>query len=451
MDKAKEAIEKEFGELPTDRPESGISKIDYEDENAGAIVKLSSQVIEDAYAKGASDIHIEPMDDRVRVRYRIDGILTEQMAIPLAAHRALVSRFKIMSELNISERRLPQDGRIVYKRFNSTMDLDLRVSTLPANFGEKICARILDKTKSTLPLDRLGFSPYNLRIYRDVLQSSYGMILHCGPTGSGKSMSLYAALNEINSPAWNIITAEDPVEYTLPGLNQVQVKKDIGLTFAAALRSFLRQDPDIILVGEIRDLETAEIAVEAALTGHLLFSTLHTNDAPSAVTRFDEMGIEPFMLSTCLQCVCAQRLVRRVCSCRTMETPKADEYELLDRALDDEPIKKIAREQSCPKCEKTGFKGRLGVHEIMRINDELRGLINRRASVANIKQAAREDGMRTLFEDLMEKVKAGLTTLPEAIGTQRPDDTTNHAVAEAIPHADQGISESGIMIAQPAD
>src|SRR5579862_2358855 len=449
IDIAKQAIEKEFGEQSlADSGEFKVGETDYDNENAGAIVKLSSQVIEDAYLKGSSDIHIEPMDGKVRVRYRIDGVLKETMDIPTAAHRALISRFKIMSNLNISERRLPQDGRIIYKRFNSKYDLDLRISTLPSNHGEKICARILDKTKSTLPLDKLGFSDYNIAIYRDLIQVPYGMILHCGPTGSGKSMSLYSALNEINSPEWNVITIEDPIEYTLPGLNQVQVKADIGLTFAAALRSFLRQDPDIILVGEIRDLETAEIAVEASLTGHLLFSTLHTNDAPAAITRFDEMGIEPFMVSTSLICVCAQRLVRKVCSCATLETPTADEYILLDRALDPAPIGKIARLQGCAKCEKTGFKGRMGVHEIMTATDELRTLINHRASLDRLKMAAREHGMHTLFEDVMEKVKAGYTTLPEAIATARPDDAMSPQAEVATPVR---ASSSSVMMPTPVE
>ena len=434
LEEAKEAIEKEFGETPA-RPPSVLTQVEFDNENDGVIVKLSGQIIEDAFVKGASDIHIEPQDKALRVRYRIDGILREVMNVPLAAHRALVSRFKIMSELNISERRLPQDGRIVYKRFNPKHDLDLRVSIIPANHGEKICARILDKTRSTLPLDRLGFSNYNLAMYRDAIQAPYGMVLHCGPTGSGKSMSLYAALNEINSPEWNIITVEDPVEYTLPGLSQVQVKKDIGLTFANALRSFLRQDPDIILVGEIRDLETAEIAIEASLTGHLLFSTLHTNDAPSAIARFDEMGIEPFMVSTCLRCVCAQRLARRVCACSLLEAPTSDERMLLERALDSAPILNVARSQGCAKCEHSGFKGRVGVHEIMCITDEMRRHINKRDSVEILKLVARENGMRTLFEDLMEKVKAGLTTLPEALATARPDESLHDhdKISEPIP------------------
>jgi type IV pilus assembly protein PilB len=270
-------------------------------------------------------------------------------------------------------------------------------------------------------------------LYRDVIQSPYGMILHCGPTGSGKSMSLYAALNEINSTELNIVTVEDPVEYTLAGLSQVQVKKDIGLTFSAALRAFLRQDPDIILVGEIRDLETAEIAVEASLTGHLLFSTLHTNDAASAVARFTEMGIEPYMIATSLRCVCAQRLARRVCACATHEEPTPEEHELLDRALDDAPIGTIVRSQGCAKCEQSGFKGRVGVHEVMCIDDELRKLVNQRANVEVMQRQARESGMRTLFEDLMEKVKAGLTTLPEALATARPDEQVREKIGVAIP------------------
>ncbi|MFH0938962.1 MAG: GspE/PulE family protein, partial [Planctomycetota bacterium] len=406
------------------------------------IVRLGNKIIENAYLKGSSDIHIEPFENKVRVRYRIDGLLKEQMEIPKQAHRALVSRIKIMSDLNISERRLPQDGRIVFKKFNSKFDLDLRVSIVPMNFGEKVCARILDKTKSTLPLDKLGFGSYNLSIYRDLIQAPYGMILHCGPTGSGKSMTLYAALNEINSPEWNISTVEDPIEYTLAGLNQLQMKKEIGLTFAAALRSFLRQDPDIILVGEIRDLETAEIAIEAALTGHVLFSTLHTNDASSTITRFDEMGIEPFLVSTCLVGICAQRLLRKLCSCKQPDDPKPEEYALLARALDDKPIDKIMRPVGCEKCAKSGYQGRVGTHELLKATDELRALINRKATIDHLKQAAREGGMRTLFEDLMEKVKQGLTSLPEAVATARPDDTPNPARAQS------GLGSAAILAQQ---
>jgi type IV pilus assembly protein PilB len=394
-----------------------------ENENSAPIVKLSNRIIEDAFDKGASDIHIEPQEMRTRVRYRVDGVCKEQMEIPRSAHRALVSRFKIMSELNISERRVPQDGRIQYKKFNPRFDLDLRVSTAPMNHGEKICMRILDKTKSCLPLDKLGFSDYNLKLYRDLIQAPYGMILHCGPTGSGKSMTLFAALNEINSPDWNISTAEDPIEYTLAGINQMQMKKEVGLTFASALRCFLRQDPDIILVGEIRDLETAEIAIEAALTGHVLFSTLHTNDAPSTVTRFEEMGVEPFMVATCLVAICAQRLGRRLCACKQPDDPRPEELQYLERALDERPIGRILRPAGCEKCGKSGYKGRFGTHELLRNTDELRTQICQRVTAEKIKEAARAAGMRTLFEDLMEKVKSGLTSMQEALGTARPDDS----------------------------
>ena len=394
-----------------------------ENENSAPIVKLGNRIVEDAYLQGASDIHIEPAEDRVYVRYRIDGVLKDQMQLPKSSHRALISRIKIMSDLNISERRLPQDGRIVFKKFNPKFDLDLRVSTAPMNHGEKVCARILDKTKSCLPLEKLGFSSYNLTMYRDLIQVPYGMILHCGPTGSGKSMTLYAALNEINTPEWNISTAEDPIEYTLPRLNQMQMKKDIGLTFAAALRCYLRQDPDIILVGEIRDTETAEIAIEAALTGHVLFSTLHTNDAPSTIARFGEMDIEPFMISTCLVCICAQRLLRRLCACKQTSDPTEEEINLLRRAKDEAPVGKLMRPGGCPKCSGSGYKGRVGVHELLKNSDELRTLINKHATADELKGAARRAGMRTMFEDCMEKVKQGLTSLPEAIGTARPDDT----------------------------
>jgi type II secretory ATPase GspE/PulE/Tfp pilus assembly ATPase PilB-like protein/GAF domain-containing protein len=282
-------------------------------ENSAPIINLSRQIVEEAYDQRASDIHIEPLEGKLLIRYRIDGVCREKLTLPASVHRPLVARFKIMADLDIAEHRLPQDGRIVFSRFSPGYDLDLRVSVVPANHGESIVMRILDKKKSLLPLTKLGYSAYNLELYRGLLQAPYGMILHCGPTGSGKSMTLYAALNEINSPELKILTAEDPIEYTLPRIIQVQMKRDIGLTFSSTLRSFLRQDPDIILVGEIRDLETAEIAVEAALTGHLLFSTLHTNDAASTVTRLKDIGIEPFLLSSTLLGICSQRLLRRLC------------------------------------------------------------------------------------------------------------------------------------------
>ena len=282
-------------------------------EESGPIIQLANRIIEDAYFAGTSDIHIEPQEKEIIVRNRIDGICHEKLRLPKKVGPALIARLKIMCNLDISERRMPQDGRIIFKQYTKkNIDLDLRVSTAPLNHGEGIVMRILDKQKTTLPLPALGFSDENLEKYRECIRQPYGMILHCGPTGSGKSMTLYSALNEINTPDIVIRTAEDPIEYTLPGLNQMQMHRQIGLTFATALRAFLRQDPDIILVGEIRDKETAGIAVEAALTGHLLISTLHTNDAPTTISRLTEMGVESFMVSSSLLCVCAQRARARV-------------------------------------------------------------------------------------------------------------------------------------------
>jgi len=391
---------------------------DADSEDSAPIVKLANQIIEDAYVQGASDIHIEPQEAECLIRYRIDGSMEKKLTVPKKAQGALCARLKIMSELNITERRLPQDGRIVFKKFNKKFDVDLRVSTAPMNFGEKICMRILDKTKSALPLDKLGYSEKNLEIYRRVIQEPYGMILHCGPTGSGKSMTLYSALGEINTPDINISTAEDPIEYTLKGLNQMQMHKQIGLTFASALRCFLRQDPDIILVGEIRDTETAQIAIEAALTGHLLFSTLHTNDASSTPARLLEMEIEPFMVSASLLCVCAQRLLRRVCSkCAETYESTATEMELMEI---EKPVTiKRASARGCPKCNSSGYKGRVGVHELMLPNDEVRALINKRAASTDIRTAARASGMHTLFQDGMDKVAAGITSVQEVVANIR--------------------------------
>jgi type IV pilus assembly protein PilB len=327
-----------------------------------------------------------------------------------------------MSTLDIAEKRLPQDGRIIFKHFTKTgIDVDLRVSMAPINHGEKVCMRILDKTKSTLPLDKLGYSESNLEVYRDIIKSPYGMVLHCGPTGSGKSMTLYSALGEVYNPSLNIQTAEDPIEYTLKGVNQMQMKKEIGLTFASALRCFLRQDPDIILVGEIRDLETAEIAIEAALTGHLLFSTLHTNDAPTTVTRFSEMGIEPFMVSSTLLCVCAQRLMRRLCTkCKVAYTPTAEETKLL--GFEEDSKERVYKKGGCSKCGGSGYKGRVGIHELMLVNDEIRDIINKRGSAEDVRDAAIRNGMITLHKDSMEKVRDGISSVEEALRTVRPDE-----------------------------
>jgi len=407
----------EFGGLADAVEEEGVT------EDSGPIIQLSNRIIEDAYFAGTSDIHVEPGEKEMIVRYRIDGICQEKLRLPAKVGPSLVARLKIMCNLDISERRLPQDGRIVFKQYTKKgIDIDLRVSTAPLNHGEGVVMRILDKQKSTLPMTALGFSPENLEKYREVIRQPYGMILHCGPTGSGKSMTLYSALNEINSPELVIRTAEDPIEYTLPGINQMQMHRQIGLTFASALRAFLRQDPDIILVGEIRDKETANIAVEAALTGHLLISTLHTNDAPSTIARLTDMGIEPFMISSSLLCVCAQRLMRRVCkTCKVQTEPSAREKELLEKALGwSGPIYKAAP-KGCPKCGGNGYKGRVGIHELMITTEELIEGINKGMETAELKKICMRNGMKTLHQDSMLKVKDGLTTIEEAISNVPPD------------------------------
>ena len=344
-------------------------------EESAPIVQLANRIVEDAYARGASDIHIEPFEADVLVRYRVDGVLQEELQLPKQALSPLVARYKIMSELDITEHRLPQDGRIKFKYFTKTgIDIDIRVAIAPMTWGEKIVMRLLDKTSTQLGLDAMGFSPGNLDAYRAMICQPYGMILHVGPTGSGKTTTLYAALTEVNKPEINIQTAEDPVEYMLRGINQMQVHKAIGLTFAAALRSYLRQDPDIIMVGEIRDKETAEMAIEAALTGHLMFSTLHTNDAVGTIVRFLDMGIQPFLVSSSLLGVVAQRLMRRLCTkCKEPYDPTEEELKTVQAQ---EPIK-LFKAVGCTRCGGTGYKGRIGVHELLRPNDEKRILKNK--------------------------------------------------------------------------
>jgi len=392
-------------------------------EESGPIIQIANRIIEDAYYTGTSDIHIEPQEKDIVVRYRIDGICSEKLRLPKKVGPALVARLKIMCNLDISERRLPQDGRIVFKQYTKKgLDLDLRVSTSPLNHGEGVVMRILDKQKSTLPLTALGFSEENLVRYRACIRQPYGMILHCGPTGSGKSMTLYSALNEVNTSDIVIRTAEDPIEYTLPGLNQMQMHRQIGLTFASALRAFLRQDPDIILVGEIRDKETAGIAIEAALTGHLLISTLHTNDAPTTISRLTDMGIEPFMISSSLLCVCAQRLMRRVCKqCRVAYQPEGREKEILEKGIGWSGQIFKANVKGCAKCGSSGYKGRVGIHELMTSNEELISAINKELEATELKRIAMRNGMKTLHQDSLLKVKEGLTTLEEAIATVPPD------------------------------
>ena len=363
------------------------------------------------------------MEKDLLIRYRIDGLCQEKLRLPKQVANAMVTRLKIMCNLDISERRLPQDGRIVFKKYTKkNIDIDLRVATGPMNHGEKVVMRILDKTKSTLPLPALGFSEENLTRYRECIRQPYGMILHCGPTGSGKSMTLYSALGEVNTPDVNIQTAEDPIEYTLAGINQMQMSRQIGLTFERALRCYLRMDPDIILVGEIRDKETAQIAVEAALTGHLLVSTLHTNDAPSTVSRIGEMGVEPFNISASLVCVCAQRLLRRVCkNCKVPYEPKGREQEIIQKALGWTGQIFKANPQGCPTCSGSGYKGRVGIHELMINSEELTEGINKEVEVAQLKRIAMKNGMKTLHQDSMLKVKMGLTTVEDALGNVPPD------------------------------
>jgi type IV pilus assembly protein PilB len=402
---------------------SDVKAKDLESEDSAPIIQLTNRIIEDAYVSGASDIHVEPMEKELLVRYRIDGLCQEKLRLPKQVANALVTRLKIMCNLDIAERRLPQDGRIVFKNYTKkNMDIDLRVATAPMKDGEKVVMRILDKTKSTLPLPALGFSDENLARYRECIRQPYGMILHCGPTGSGKSMTLYSALGEVNTPDVNIQTAEDPIEYTLAGINQMQMSRQIGLTFERALRCYLRMDPDIILVGEIRDKETAQIAVEAALTGHLLVSTLHTNDAPSTVARIGEMGVECFNISAALVCVCAQRLLRRVCkNCKQPYEPKEREAELLQKAIGWSGQIFKANPSGCPTCSGSGYKGRVGIHELMVNSEELTEGINKEVEVAQLKRIAMKNGMKTLHQDSMLKVKMGLTTIEEALVNVPPD------------------------------
>jgi type IV pilus assembly protein PilB len=377
------------------------------------IVKFVNLLISQAVADGASDIHIEPGEKDLRVRYRIDGVLHEVMKSPRSIQAGVISRLKIMADVDISERRIPQDGRISLNVHGKA--IDLRFSTLPTVYGEKVVMRILDKTSVLLSLDDLGFLDHNLKRFEVAYKKPYGMILVTGPTGSGKSTTLYATLNVVNQPGVNIITTEDPVEYRLPGISQVQVNNKVGLTFAAALRSILRQDPDIILVGEMRDRETAHIGIEASLTGHLVLSTLHTNDAPSAVTRLTEMGIEPFLVGSAVDCVLAQRLARKVCSkCVEMVRPDA---ELLKAAGFDDDIvadrPPVPTAVGCTTCSNTGYRGRLAIHEVMTVTEEIERLAVARASTEEVNRVAVEQGMRMLRDDGLAKVLLGRTTIEE--------------------------------------
>jgi type IV pilus assembly protein PilB len=377
------------------------------------VVKLINGLLNDAVLKGASDIHIEPYEHEVRIRYRIDGALREVMKPPFRMRAALTSRVKILADLNIAERRVPQDGRIKLKVRNKV--IDFRVSTLPIMFGEKIVLRILDQGNLTLDLEQFGLEPQAEKDFMRAIMQPYGMVLVTGPTGSGKTTTLYSALSKINTEDVNIMTAEDPVEYNLHGINQVQVRNEIGMTFAAALRAFLRQDPNIIMVGEIRDIETGGIAIKAALTGHLVLSTLHTNDAPSTVTRMIDMGLEPFNVAAALNVVTAQRLVRRICKNCKVVASYSDEYLDAARLTDQQRSLAFHKGEGCDDCGGTGYRGRQGLYEVMAGTAGLRKLIMLGAGVDEIRAQALEDGMLTLRMDGMKKVEKGITTLEEVI------------------------------------
>jgi type IV pilus assembly protein PilB len=382
------------------------------------VIKLVNYILTDAVKRGASDIHMEPYEKEYRVRYRIDGMLNIIMNPPNKLRDAIISRVKIMSKLDISEKRLPQDGRIMIRMMHNgkKKQLDFRVSVLPTLYGEKIVMRLLDKENLRLDMTKLGFEPESLAKFQKAIFKPYGMVLVTGPTGSGKTNTLYSSIAQLNKPDTNIVTAEDPVEFQLPGINQVQMKEQIGLNFATALRSFLRQDPNIILVGEIRDFETAEIAIKAALTGHLVLSTLHTNDAPSTISRLMNMGIEPFLVATSVHLICAQRLARRICTdCRQQEdlSPQV----LIDSGFTPEEAQtaKAYKGRGCATCGNKGYKGRVGLYEVLEITDELRELILVGASALEIKRKAIEQGMISLRRSGLIKVAAGMTTLEEVI------------------------------------
>src|SRR3954468_5086602 len=404
-------------ELQSEEMEAGLAELEKAAEEA-PIVKLVNMVLTDAVKRGASDIHIEPYEKEFRVRFRIDGILQTIMNPPAKLKDAITSRVKIMAKLDISEKRLPQDGRIML-RVNlggKKKQLDFRVSTLPTLFGEKIVMRLLDKENLRLDMTKLGFEQESLDKFASAILKPYGMVLVTGPTGSGKTNTLYSAISQLNKPDTNIMTAEDPVEFQLGGVNQVQMKESIGLNFAAALRSFLRQDPNIILVGEIRDFETAEIAIKAALTGHLVLSTLHTNGAPETISRLMNMGIEPFLVATSVNLIQAQRLIRRICKdCKAEHHLPPEGLVEVGFTLEEAKQLKTYKGSGCKTCNNTGYKGRVGLYEVMEVTDEIRELILIGASSLELRKRAIEDGMITLRESGLYKIRNGITTLEEVV------------------------------------
>jgi type IV pilus assembly protein PilB len=413
----KDLVEDDELELAAEEAEMDAASLEKAAEEA-PIIKLVNLILTDSVKRGASDIHLEPYETEMRVRFRVDGVLQTVMSPPLRLKDAMTSRLKIMAKLDIAEKRLPQDGRIMikYKADGKRKELDFRVSTVPTLYGEKIVMRLLDKENLRLDMTKLGFEPESLKKFERNILKPYGMVLVTGPTGSGKTNTLYSSVSRLNTVDTNIMTAEDPVEFQLSGINQVQMKEQIGLNFAAALRAFLRQDPNIILVGEIRDFETAEIAVKAALTGHMVLSTLHTNDAPSTISRLMNMGIEPFLVATSVNLICAQRLVRRICS-NCKEELEVPEQALIDAGYSPEEAKKtkIYHGKGCSTCNKGGYKGRTGLYEVMEINDELRELILVGASALELKKKAIEQGMITLRRSGLIKVALGQTTMEEVL------------------------------------
>jgi type IV pilus assembly protein PilB len=413
---AREQAEKALREIaPAARDEEEANAQDLIDQAANApIVRLVNSIIDGAFTNYASDVHLEPQEDSLRVRYRVDGVLYEQMNIPRANQAAITSRIKIMGRMDIAERRRPQDGRLT--RTHGDRTYDLRASIMPTVHGEKTVLRVLDKAAMSVPLERIGFWPDELEVWQRLITRPYGMVLVTGPTGSGKSTTLYASLNKINDPGKNITTIEDPVEYQLKGVNQTQVNVRAGVTFAGGLRTLVRQDPDIILVGEIRDQETAEVAINAALTGHLVFATLHTNDAPGAVVRLDNMGIEPFLIASSVLGVVGQRLVRKVCdNCREWYVPDAQVLRSLNIPAENEAGEptRIARGAGCRECNGKGYRGRSAVFEIMTVTDEARRLILARASSSDVREQTMRDGMRPMRDSAVRKVLAGITTPDE--------------------------------------
>jgi type IV pilus assembly protein PilB len=404
-------------EVVEENDEIDLSNLTRMSEDA-PVVRLVNVLLADSLQRGASDIHIEPYEKEMRIRFRIDGVLYDVMHPPLRLRDALISRIKILSKLDIAEKRLPQDGRIKIKLkvHGRSRELDFRVSTLPTLFGEKVVLRLLDKERLMLDMTRLGFEPESLVKFQRNITKPYGMVLVTGPTGSGKTNTLYSALQALNTTETNIMTAEDPVEFNLPGINQVQMKEQIGLNFAAALRSFLRQDPNIVLVGEIRDFETAEIAIKAALTGHLVLSTLHTNDAPSTISRLMNMGIEPFLVATSVNLIQAQRLIRRICKdCKAEHHVPVEGLVEVGFSAEEAKQLKTYKGTGCTKCNNTGYKGRVGLYEVMEVTEDIRELILIGASSLELRKRAIEDGMITLRESGLHKIRNGVTTLEEVV------------------------------------